>query len=424
MSPDSGTNSQKILIVSGAKGDTRRYRTMHLNQQLRLMGVDSVLAHTADPKLDELAKQAAIVIIHRAPYDPYLARLIESVHENHGMALLDTDDLIFDPAAFEWIDSPDFRDPVRVSLYREDMRRHRQTLEACDAVMASTEYLAGRVRACGKLCWVHKNAANLELIDRSEKARQQRRAADGKIVIGYASGTPTHNRDFGVIAPVLREVMQAHPEIELRIIGFLDLGPERGFQERIRKYASVPWQELPDWLAQLDVNLAPLVEQNPFSQSKSEIKYMEAALVGVPTIASRTGSYAEAIRDGENGLLASEPQEWHAVLEKLMDPGFRSRLGRAAWKDTSERYATAGRARQALVLLNNISQASGKPYHWEEKLVGVEQRRKLWWTTELERHPTEIEMGLYTLRQRGAGTLVKQVWIYFRRWLARYIPYG
>jgi hypothetical protein len=50
----------------------------------------------------------------------------------------------------------------------------------------------------------------------------------------------------------------------------------------------------------LDINLAPLVMDNPFAQSKSEIKYMEAALVRAPTIASPTDAYRFAIRPGEN----------------------------------------------------------------------------------------------------------------------------
>jgi glycosyltransferase involved in cell wall biosynthesis len=272
---------------------------------------------------------------------------------------------------------------------------------------------------------VHLNAASLELMARSEQARQEPRPADGKVVIGYASGTPTHNRDFALIAPVLQELLHIHTEIELRIIGHLDLEPGwKMFHDRIQRYASVPWQELPVWLGQIDLNLAPLVEKNPFSQSKSEIKYLEAGLVGVPTLASRIGSYVGAIVNGENGLLATEPQEWRVGLEKILAAEKLASLGQAAYKDVIERYSPVTRARQAVALLNEISMASGKPFYWDGNLIDESQLKNLWWELELERHPTEIEMGLYTLRQRGAGTLAKQVWIYFRRWLARFIPYG
>ena len=41
------------------------------------------------------------------------------------------------------------------------------------------------------------------------------------------------------------------------------------------------WRELPWIIAQTDINLAPLEMDNPFCQAKSEIKFVEAALVGV-----------------------------------------------------------------------------------------------------------------------------------------------
>ena len=87
-------------------------------------------------------RQAAVVVLHRATYDSYISDLIHSVQARQGLVLVDTDDLVFDTQAFQWIDSPDFQDPVRASLYQADMRRYRQTLEACDGVIASTDYLA------------------------------------------------------------------------------------------------------------------------------------------------------------------------------------------------------------------------------------------------------------------------------------------
>ncbi len=419
------TLSSPILILSGVLGDTRRYRTLHLHQQLRLAGVDSTLSHTTDPHLPAQVRRAAVVVLHRVTYDPYVAGLINGVHARQGLVLVDADDLVFDLQAFRWIDSPDFQDPVRASLYQADMLRYRQTIEACDGVITSTAYLAQAAAALGKPCWVHRNAANLEMIYRSELACRRHRPDDGKVVIGYASGTPTHNRDFSLVSPALQSVLQDHPDAELRIIGHLELDPSwDAFGGRLRRYPALPWRALPAWLAELDINLAPLVLDNPFSQSKSEIKYMEAALVGVPTLASPTDAFTATIRPGENGLLAASAQEWRAQLEQLMSPGLRQALGQAAYADAYSSYAPQVRAAQAVALLNQASAELKRPYCWQANFAESANMQQLWWDESLERHPTLPEMGLYTLRFRGAGTLARQVWIFFRRWLARYIPYS
>src|SRR5690606_377751 len=123
--------------------------------------------------------------------------------------------LIFDTAAFSWIDSPDFQDRVRAGLYLEDMRRSRLPLETCQAVTASTGFLAGQVRLLGKPAWVHRNAFSLEMLALSEAAVHSRPGRSGALTIGYASGTPTHNRDFEAVKPALREILRRYPHTEL-----------------------------------------------------------------------------------------------------------------------------------------------------------------------------------------------------------------
>ena len=416
--------SPPVLILSGVRGDTRRYRTLHLYQQLKLAGVDCALSHITDPRLPELAARAGVMVLHRVAYDGYVARLIAGVHQSGGLVLLDTDDLIFDPQAFQWIDSPDFQDPVRAALYKKEMIRHRQTLAAADGVLASTDYLAEHVRELGKRAWVHRNAASLELVRQSELARRQKRAPNGKLVLGYASGTPTHNRDFATIAPTLIEAFRAYPELELWIIGYLDLEPAwAGVANRVRRFSPVDWRLLPFWLAQLDINLAPLVTENPFSQSKSEIKFMEAAWVGVPTLAARTDAFQYAIRDGENGFLASGLEEWTAKLARLRQTELRGAVAKQAFLDVLAGYAPQVRACQAVTLLNEAAAELKRPFHWEYQPVENADLSAYDWPPELERRPTFTEMGLYTLHYRGPRPLAAQMWIFFRRWLARFIPY-
>jgi hypothetical protein len=93
----------------------------------------------------------------------------------------------------------------------------------------------------------------------------------------------------------------------------------------------VPWYELPRLLRDVDVNLAPLVPGSVFNESKSAIKWLEAALVGTPTIAMPTQPFAEVIQHGRTGLLATTQDEWAEGLHRLLDDDLeRTRIGNQA----------------------------------------------------------------------------------------------
>jgi glycosyltransferase involved in cell wall biosynthesis len=417
--------SPKILLLSGVRGDTRRYRTVHPYEQLRLMEVDCTLGHISDPHLRTYARQADIVMIHRSPWDGQVQWLFHTLRDRGGLIIQDADDLVFDPAAFEYIDSPDFVDPVRAALYKEDMRRNYATLDACDAVTTSTDYLAERARSLGKPTWVYRNAFSLEMLARSEQAHRQRPIHRDEIVIGYASGTPTHNRDFALIKPALKDILHRHPTTRLHLVGSLDAGRDWGIlADRIRHYPLVPWRELPALLVTFDINLAPLRGDNPFGQSKSEIKYMEAALLRVPTIASPTAAFQYAVRPGENGLLADD---WLNCMEELVTQPVQCReMGEKAYADVVARYHPVKRAAELVNTLNQIAQnCRGTPIWEAARLpqVDLTTSSSQWVAPNLERSPSLAQLAVHNLRYRGMRTLILQTRVFLRRLIAPVFPY-
>jgi glycosyltransferase involved in cell wall biosynthesis len=421
----------QILVLSGVQGDTRRYRTHHLYEQLRLAGAACSLSHITTPNLFELANRCNLLILHRVMADRVSLRLIESLKKRGIPILLDVDDLVFDPQVFQWIDSPDFADPVRARLYQENIRRSRDVLDASDAVLASTGFLAERVRALGKAVWVHRNGFSLEMMALSQLAFQNRTAGeqDTGVLIGYASGTRTHDQDFALVRPALQEALKAHPTARLWLLGRLDPGQDWGvLADRIRRVPFMPWRQLPALLACLDINLAPLRTDNPFSQSKSEIKYMEAGMVGAPTIASPTDAFAHAIHPAENGLLAGSAPEWRAGLEAwLADPFLRLSAAENARQDILAHFSPWSRALELRATLQEI----GQHLNLDFRLPGLpapasgapEAFSELWMSAEMECHPTLLERGLYSLRSRGPRTLGGEVWVYLRRLFEPIFPF-
>lgn len=425
---------KSILILSGVKGDTRRYRTFHPYEQLRLAGVDCALSHITDTQLPPKIARSSIVILHRVTYNSYVEELMQRIKNQGGLAISDVDDLVFDPAAFQWIDSPDFQDPIRARLYREDMRRNRTTLERSHAVLVSTQYLADQVEALGQLAWIQRNAFSLELLSISEEAYALREGAPGKVIIGYASGTPTHDRDFQIAKPALKHVLERYPQTELWLVGPLNPGVDWGrLADRIYHQKWIPWRKLPQLQANFDVNLAPLVMDNPFGKSKSEIKYVEAGLVHVPTIASPTTPYKYAIRSGDNGFLAAGEEEWiQALCQLVEDEHLRRSTGERAYQDILGRYHPAVRAAELITSLNQINEkVYDRPLWTQAPAVKRElsqdkngQRPVIAGISEEdEQHPKLSQMALYNARYRGLRTLFMQVWIYFRRLVSAVIPY-
>jgi len=357
----------RVLFISGIGGDTRRFRCFHPQEQLAMQGMESELRESDDPQLLVDVLDYDVFVLHRVPYNRLVATVIDIARMRGKPVVFETDDLVFDPALYEHIGFVDTLSAEEARRYRSDLGRLAKTFRQCDCVLTTTGFLAEEARRRGKPAYVHRNAPSDEMVQIAEQAFASRRRlleqkeGERPLVIGYISGTGSHNRDFAVIAKPLIWALETYPNVYLHITGHLSLGPEFSpFLTRIRRTPYVVWREVLHVIARLDVNLAPLEEDNPFCQAKSEVKFMEAGMVGVPTIASRIEAHEYAIADGKDGLLASSPEEWRNALQMLLDsPEKRREIGEAARRTVYARYTPEQRATELVQTLQGIIRQHG-----------------------------------------------------------------
>jgi glycosyltransferase involved in cell wall biosynthesis len=361
----SGLDGPKVLFISGLDGDTRRYRCFHHQEQLGLKAIETAFRECDAPQLLVDALDYDVFIMHRVPFSPLIGLVIDIAHLRGKPVVLETDDLVFVPALYDQIGFVDTLAPDAARKFREELGQLSETFQRCDCVLTTTDYLAEQARVRGKPAYVNRNAASCEMVRMSEEAvaawserAGQPDADDDAVWIGYFSGTGSHNRDFRVIAEPLIWALEAFPSVKLHISGHLDLGLDFSpFARRIRRAPYITWRELPHLVAQVDVNLAPLEQDNPVCQAKSEIKWMEAALVGVPTIASRVDAFEYAITDGQDGLLSGTPQEWEDALRSLLEsPARRREIGESARRAVYERYLPEQRGEELLETVTSIKE--------------------------------------------------------------------
>jgi len=333
---------RRVAFVCGIDGAPLRYRAHLPAEGLALQGVHADVVYYRDPSATDLAMRADAVVFYRVPATRQVLELIDTLHAEHPATplLFDVDDLIFDPDLKDEIPALRILPMAEAALWLDGVCRYRTTMEACDAFVGSTRLLCEHAEAVtGLRAHQFDNGVGMVLGQASD-AELRRPRRPGPLRVGYFSGTTTHDHDWRHIEPAVIQVLDDHPDAQLVLGGHLNPTPALArLGSRVQRLPMLDWRELPGALRDLDVNLAPLEPFGRFNEAKSAIKWLEAALVATPTIATPTQPFIDSIRHGVNGLLATSPEEWEAALRGLLsDDGLRSRLGSRARRDALLRW--------------------------------------------------------------------------------------
>jgi glycosyltransferase involved in cell wall biosynthesis len=352
----------RVLFVSSAGGAPFRYRVLNQAEQLTIRGIaNSYTPLAACHK--ELVRTCDVVYLYRA-HDLRAAEPLLAWAARWGRPVVyDTDDLVWDQRLVEYCFLERHYSPGEVAGFQAMFAQAERLMARADAFVASTPYLATRLKSdFGRPTFTSPNALSRDAVARAEAVRGRHRVGPaGAVTLGYFSGWPkNHEEDFAVAMPALRRLLAEHPEARLRIVGHLDPTTLAGLpMGRVERLPFVPWHQLPEQIAAVDVNLAPLVD-NPHRRAKSAIKVLEAALIGVPSVASALDPYAW-IEHGRTGMCAAGDDAWYAGLLALVADGeLRRALGEAARAEALARNTTDACAAAFAATLGQIAaQAAG-----------------------------------------------------------------
>ncbi|TXG78207.1 glycosyltransferase [Candidatus Dojkabacteria bacterium] len=337
--------SGDILFISGGVGDSARYRTTHVAEELLLQGFKTSVTVQDHPGLLAALPRFRVFVLHRTLVTPSLKRFIERAKTLHKELIFETDDLVYDPAYLVHMDYWHQMNALERKLYERGVGGEVLADPAVKVATTTTHFLAAKLTERGKKVFVVPNKLSLQDVEWADGARtrkQAKQATSSVVRVGYLSGTPSHNKDFATITPALIRLFQTYPTMRLVLAGPLDTESALNqFSNRIERLPFVPRRELFDSIASLDINLAPLEIGNPFCEAKSELKFFEAGIVGVPTVAAATDTFTRAISDGVDGLVAASADEWYDKISRLIqDEKLRWAMGEKARETALARYTT------------------------------------------------------------------------------------
>jgi 2-polyprenyl-3-methyl-5-hydroxy-6-metoxy-1,4-benzoquinol methylase/glycosyltransferase involved in cell wall biosynthesis len=325
-----------VMFIGCWEGESKRYRVYNVAEAMRDRGL--IVEIQSFDQISQFVAQghkAKLAVLFRAPYDPPKAvdQFLKYAREQQIRTVFDIDDMVFAPEIVPLIHGFAKLSATDRNLYQDGVRKYRQLLMACDLVTVTTPFLKREVEKLGKACVVIPNTVNAAQLEIASKLVVIARVASPRVTIGYFSGSNTHERDFAEAAPALRRLMTERPEVDLLVVGILELNDQDWlpFANRIIRKGFQDYRQMLETVRGCDINIAPLEQGNPFCESKSELKFFEAALVEVPTIASSTEPFRLAIEHGKTGFIASSNETWlQHLLELVVDPELRARIGKAA----------------------------------------------------------------------------------------------
>jgi glycosyltransferase involved in cell wall biosynthesis len=172
--------------------------------------------------------------------------------------------------------------------------------------------------------------------------------ADRPVTVGWIGSPST----WTFVKPMVSLLMEAaqRRDLAIRIVG---AGPQADVPPR---FEFLPWSETDEiaLIQGMDIGIMPLPDE-PWARGKSGYKLIQYMACGLPVIASPVGINSDIVGHGENGFVASTPQEWVAAIDVLAgDSALRRAMGAAGRLKIERRYSLAVHGPRLVGILHEV----------------------------------------------------------------------
>lgn len=267
---------------------------------------------------------------------PYLPGLFERLASWTGKPII----FDYDDAIFHYYD--DSRLPIVRRLLGRKLEPIMRTAAAC---LCGNAYLA---QYAARFC---DRSIVLPTVVDTSVYQPAVRPGNGPVVVGWI-GSPTTWRNMQPLLPLLQE-LTGEGKIRVRAVG----AGAGASADSFSGLQFIDWNgasEVADVQA-MDIGIMPLLDR-PFERGKSGYKLIQYMACGLPVVASPVGVNGDIVRDGENGFLASNSEQWRKALQMLIgDSELRERMGRAGRTRAETDYSLVAQAPRLVDVFREVS---------------------------------------------------------------------
>ena len=372
--PPSALHSQRLRVLIVAEislPQCNKYRVLQKQQLILDLGYECSIVQWADTlSTRDLLQTHNLAIFYRVPGYPEQIETILQAKSLGVKTYWEVDDLIFDSAHY-FKQCNVYSLPARTrKAVLNGVPLYRKAMLACGDCIASTQTLAQHmVKAGANSAVVIENCLDVQTLSIAAEIASMPVRPDLLVRIVYGSGTSTHDSDFAVAAPAILAMLQRYEHVVFTVIGHLNLPDAfNAWSERVERISLRDYPTYMRRLATCQISIAPLIDST-FNDSKSNIKFLEAAILGLPTVCSPAAAFKGVVQHGVNGFLAVTIEEWCAALQALIESApLRRSIGQNAQQYVQQHYMPEHiRDRQLLPIIQSNLQFSPQ----RKRVLGV-----------------------------------------------------
>ena len=247
----------------------------------------------------------------------------------------DIDDLVF-------LNPPSSSNPL--IHYLRSPKNHISLMKSADHIITCTPYLDQFVRKYNQRTTDISSTINTALYrPKSDYSVKE------KFVIGW-SGSHSTSKYLHLLDNVFRDLAKEY-SFKLLVMG------DAGFSLDGVEVEALPWKEEYEVavISRFDIGVYPLPNEE-WVLGKSGLKALQYMALGIPTVATDIGTIHRIIRDGENGFLISNEEQWKQTISSLiMDQCLREKTGRKAVVTVEKFYSVSANKDRYLSILNSLT---------------------------------------------------------------------
>jgi glycosyltransferase involved in cell wall biosynthesis len=311
-----------VILTKGKEAPSFRYRLQPLIEALQKKDYRCHIETLSGSrylwriwKKRKLYKQASILIFHKLLLPKIETALLCHLNPN---TILDIDDAIY------------LKEPKWVGHQRKTSVLRKQKFNyvasKCNLVVTGNDFLKQKVESIGGRAVTFPTG-----IDANTSRKKQTSPLHCKAIW---IGLPSNLRYLEIIRPSLETISKKYPHFTLQII-CNEFPNWTGV--RIEKIQWSPDTEK-QYLANADIGIMPL-DDSEYSRGKCAFKLLQYMAAGLPCIASPVGANCDVVTHGDNGYLASTPEEWTETLSLLINNTVkRNIMGASSKKIATTKY--------------------------------------------------------------------------------------